>query len=321
MKLAVVAILRNEGDIARAFLSHLAALFDYAVLMDHGSVDGTEALLAAACAVRPGWVRWRVEVPGHHQARFCAFAMRHLFAATDADMVVFLDADEFIDVQGRAALERALACIPQGRVAGRFTWVDCVPARLDAGEFRIGDAIWAHGADEPFPKIVVPRCFFEATGGALLPTSGAHTVFPGDGGDVAYHPVGALLHVPLRSLAQFRLKTVTGNLSVLARLDNGTQENSHWFEALRRMAGGDLSERDLLTLARRYGHRPEKWGGVLADDGFVSRLLDVASAPLDLPALPAADPWRVVAAVIRDWRAENGRDLALVLDGNVLRRA
>ena len=321
MRTAVVAVLRNERDIARAFLSHLSALFDYAVLMDHASVDGTEMLLAAACDARQGWVRWRVEVPGHHQARFCAFAQRHLFATTDADMVVFLDADEFIDVPDRGTLERALADIPRGRVAGMFTWVDCVPARLDVPEFRLGDAIWAHGAAEPFPKIVVPRCFFEATSGALRPTSGAHTVFPGDGGDLAYHPVGALLHVPLRSLAQLRLKTVTGNLSVMARLDNGTQENSHWFEALRRLAEGDLDERDLMTLARRYGHRPQSWSGVLADDGFAFRRLDVASAPLDLPLLPAVDPWRVVAAVIRDWRAEDGRDLPLVLDGNVLRRA
>jgi len=43
MKLAVAALIRNEIDIIGTFLQHIDALFDHVVLMDHGSIDGTDA--------------------------------------------------------------------------------------------------------------------------------------------------------------------------------------------------------------------------------------------------------------------------------------
>ncbi len=326
MQLALVAVIRNEIDIIPAFLSHAAALFDRAILLDHGSVDGTQSMLEAACRACPGWVRWRVEIPGHHQALFCAFAMRHLFETTGTDMVLFLDADEFLDVPDRATLEKAL-CVHAGeRDAGRFGWIDCIPERLAAGELSLGDAIWTRTAEKPYTKIVVPRRLYAATGGTLRPSSGNHSVEPRDGGPVSYHRVGSLLHVPLRSVSQMRQKIVTGALAVLARQDNAQHESTHWFDILRRMAEADITESDLIHLARHYGKAPESWPPVgLADLpalGFARRTLDVANRTLALPARPApTNGWRALAAVLRDWQAEHDRDIELVLNGDVLSRA
>jgi len=326
LQLAVVALVRNEIDIIRAFLSHVAALFDRAVLLDHGSMDGTGAMLEGACRLRPGWVRWRVDVPGHHQAVFSAFAMRHLFETTDTDMVFFLDADEFLDVPDRAALERALAGIEGERTAGRFDWVDCIPERLDSRTLRAGDAVWAHAGDAPFSKIVVPRRFYAATGGALVPSSGNHSVVPNDNGPVCYHRLGGMLHLPLRSVAQLQRKIIIGALGVLARSDNASHESAHWFDMLRRLAVADIGESDLINMARCYGHKPDSWPPLSLADlpalGFSRRTLDVASQALALPDLPPpANPWRVIAAAVRDWRAGYDRDIALVLTGDVLSRA
>ena len=79
MKLAVASLIRNEIDIIGGFLQHLDALFDYALLMDHGSIDGTDRAIAAACARRPGWDMWHVEPVGYHQTAFNGFALRHCF--------------------------------------------------------------------------------------------------------------------------------------------------------------------------------------------------------------------------------------------------
>lgn len=103
MKLAAVAMVRNETDIIGAFLRHLDALFDYAVLMDHGSTDGTDRAWEAACAQRPGWTMWHLEPVGYHQTTFNAFAMNHVMKTTDADAVIFMEADEFIDTPDPAA--------------------------------------------------------------------------------------------------------------------------------------------------------------------------------------------------------------------------
>lgn len=326
MQLAVVALVRNEIDIIGAFLSHAAALFDRALLLDHGSMDGTAAMLDAACRARPGWVRWRIDVPGHHQAVFATFAMRHLFETTDTDMVFFLDADEFLDVPDRAALERALAGIEGERTAGSLDWVDCIPERLDGQALRLGDAIWARGAEVPFPKIVVPRRFYAATGGALTPSSGNHSVEPNDGGPAFTHHLGGMLHVPLRSVAQLRQKILAGALAVRARSGNPSHESTHWFDMVARLAEADIGESDLINLARHYGHTPQSRPPIsLADlpaHGFARRTLNVAHRALALPDLPPpADPWRVLAAAVRDWRPAHDSDIALVLKGGVLCQA
>src|ERR1700733_3710809 len=107
MKLAVAALVRNEIDIIGAFLQHLDALFDYALLMDHNSIDGTDRAIAAACARRAGWTMWHIDAVGYHQAAFSSMAVAHLMQKTDADVVLLLDADEFINVPDRASLVAA----------------------------------------------------------------------------------------------------------------------------------------------------------------------------------------------------------------------
>ena len=326
MRLAVVTILRNEIDIVRPFLSHIAALFDHAVLLDHGSVDGTDMLVAAACAERPNWNFWRIDVPGHHQALFSSFAMRHLFDRQGVDVVVFLDADEFIDVPDRPTLCRALQSVSGERTAGLFEWVDCLPARLDAPALQLNDPIWVKSSTVPFTKAVVSRQFYEATGRALRPSSGNHTIEPRDGGPIAYHTIGRLLHLPARSVRQFRQKIITGSLAVLARSDTAPHESTHWFEILRRLADADLTSSDLIHLASQYGSTPTSWNSVTIDDlqplGFSLRRLSVAGQRLNLPDVSTSPrPWQVMAAVLCEWRADDGEGLELELAENVLRKA
>ena len=81
-------------------------------------------------AARPGRT-WRVAVPGYHQALFCGFAARHLLRA-GADRVLFLDADEFVDLPDRAAIQASLARMEHPGDIGTWSWRDCIPDRLGA---------------------------------------------------------------------------------------------------------------------------------------------------------------------------------------------
>jgi hypothetical protein len=323
MKLAVATVLRNEIDIVRPFLCHLAALFDYARLLDHGSVDGTTPMLHAACAGRHGWEAWRVEVPGHHQAKFAGFAMRHLFETTDVDVVAFLDADEFFDVPDRRSLDMAFEGL-SGRTTARFSWSNGLPARLDGSALALGDRIWERRDETPFHKIAITRALYVASNGTALPSSGNHRVEPGDGLPVAYRDSGRILHLPVRSVAQFRQKITIGALGVLARSDNQPHENSHWFDALRRLAAADLSVSDLIHMAAHYGRAGARSAPVAEADllamGFAERSFDVAGVPLALPDIGAPpDPWRSLASALLEWRLGRGSDIDLHLDCGVLR--
>ena len=121
-KIACVTLLRNEIDILPTFLQHVAALFDHVVMMDHCSVDGSGDMLRLAAADRPGWHVWYVQEPGYFQEAFCSFAMRWIFQNTDADAVVFLDADELVQVQKRSMWDAVVwACCEQTFV-GTMPW-------------------------------------------------------------------------------------------------------------------------------------------------------------------------------------------------------
>jgi hypothetical protein len=47
MRLGAAAIVRNEADIIEAFVRHNLTLVDRLAIIDHGSFDGTESVLAA----------------------------------------------------------------------------------------------------------------------------------------------------------------------------------------------------------------------------------------------------------------------------------
>ena len=323
LRIGVVSLIRNEADVLPAFLSHIAAFADDAVLMDHGSVDGSAAMLDAACRGRPGWAAWRVAVPGYHQALFCGFAARRLLRA-GADRVLFLDADEFVDLPDRAAIQAALARMEETGDIGTWSWRDCIPDQLGATLF-LGDALWQAPAPSRYPKVVLSQALFRASGGQAGPMMGAHFL-QGATGPTRNVPLGILLHVPLRSAEQMRRKVVLGSLAERARSDHGPTDASHWAEALDRIAASALDDDDARGWAARYGEpgaaaerlTPE----ALPARGFTQRTLDVAHVgALDLPPALPVDAWQAVTCALRTWAPAPSAGMVLELADGVLRAA
>ena len=323
MRIGVVTQVRNEADILPAFLSHIAAFADDAVLMDHGSVDGSAGLLDAACRGRPGWAAWRIAVPGHHQAAFTGFAA-HRLLRSGVDRVLFLDADEFVDLPHRAALAAALAPMDQPGDIGVWHWRDCVPDRLDVAPMP-GDMIWQAPAPSRYPKVVLSQALFRASGGQAGPAAGAHFV-GGAGIPTRNVLLGDLLHLPVRSMEQMRRKVVLGSLAKLAQSDRGPTDTSHWAEALARIAAGAMGDDDLRGMAARYGE-PGAASDPLTPDGlaargFTRRTLSVASTGVAAPAqAPAVNAWQAMADAVLHWAPARSDNLVLELVGNVLRAA
>ncbi len=322
MRTAVFATVRNEADILPAFLRHILALFDYGILVDHRSIDGSAEMLRAACAGRPGWRCWRATYEGHHQQQAAAIGLNRLFQETDADIVCLLDADEFIDVADRTELERLFGRLGDPAQVGQLFWRNCIPANLGQDRFDIGDLIQVCPERSIYPKIVVPRALWHTRNGAARPTAGYHSIAWDQGAYLTYQPVGDLLHVPFRSRSQMERKLVLGRLADLARADRAENENVHWRDMLERVAAGAIDEPDLIGWITGYGEpgfagrRVDRAG--LTGLGFSLRPLNVAAvATLDLPSGRELDPLRAMAAVLCAWRLEDG-GAGLCLDGDIL---
>ena len=323
MKFAVASLIRNEIDIIGAFLQHLDALFDYALLMDHHSIDGTDRMIETACARRDGWTMWHIEPVGYHQTAFNAVALRHLFQQTDADIFMFLDADEFINVPDRAGLDAAFGQLIDPDRIGELAWRNSVADRTDTRAIVPGEAIWLPSNASQFGKIVIPRPYLLRHGQEAHIGIGNHFLYYPPALRVPSDCVGDIVHLPIRSHSQLRSKVLAGVLSVMAQADRRPEQCWHWYDILDRIGAGTLHDDDLLGIAVHYGERDNQTTNPLSRTelpakGFIRTALNVAfgRASPEVPELLSIDAVRLIASIARGFEMEDlhGGDLRLEAD-------
>jgi len=305
-------MVRNEIDILPAFLQHVHALFDHVVLMDHGSVDGSKEIMALAVLERKNWRLWHVKESGYYQEAFCGFAMRWLFQHTDAEVVMFLDADEFVSVHSRTLFDAiCLASWEQAFIAS-FPWNSCLPLRPGAAIYH-GCEHWRKKGAASGSKIAVPRTVYDKHPN-LRPGLGNHAALLGEKAMPA-QVVGKLWHFPLRSVEQFKRKIVLGSLAVAMRGEDLSGSRHHWLEACRNLAHDGLDEMDMLGMAASYSERDAAHYRLTYNDlteaGYSKTALQVANKELNVRFdAPVLDPWEAMAAALIDFHQPNGRLLA-----------
>ena len=273
MQLVGVAMVRNEADVVEAFVRHNLRTLDRLLVVDHRSDDGTRDILAALVREGLPLVVEHEEGAAQRQSEVTTRLARAAFAA-GADVVLPVDADEFLKVPSRAALERVLRSVPAS-LCGALAWQTYVP---EADTEPAGDAFptlrrrratEAHGLQ----KVVLTRAFGDAP--AAVVGYGNHTVLmSGPGHDLARMPVrlgllpasiAALAHLPVRSAAQIMRKVAVGWAAYQTAVKSDAALVFHWRELVEAFArDGRPDERRLREIAVNYGVPMARW--VPADD-------------------------------------------------------
>ena len=119
-------MIRNENDVILPFLRQCAALFDKLLVADVQSTDGTATVMRRFADPRLEIQVYEVDRQEKYQSALMNCLSREAFAQ-GADWVFFLDADEFIDVQNRAELERYLQEV--GSDVLMAPWINLVPTQ------------------------------------------------------------------------------------------------------------------------------------------------------------------------------------------------
>ncbi len=308
MKLWGVAMMRNEGDIVEAMARHNLTHLDGLVVVDHGSTDATLDILQALHSEGLRLVVLRNDLPGYLQAEITTSAARHAFARCGADAVIPLDADEFLKVPSRGALQRAIAAIPAGHCGG-VAWRTYVPPLVAAhvdmlALIRASRRIAVEPEHPPDvrDKVVLTRAF--AANPAANLVMGNHRVVLGD--NVVHSPrmpqvevlasTITVCHLPVRSAAQFIVKVTIKRLArVAAARDYPTRSN------LRR-AWDAICRGESLTPARML--QSHVAGHITADDARVADTVATVDDPfladirLRYTASTPADPLPLVLTAV-----------------------
>jgi hypothetical protein len=252
-RLAITLLVRDEADIIAATLEFYLAQSPVAIIVtDNGSVDGTSEILQAYAGAGHIVVIHEPELD-YRQSEWVTRMARMAVTRFDAQWVVNLDADEFWVSRHR---DRSLAN-ELGRVPDRY---DMVRARRDDLRYtgnRPEQGPWSERliwrdrrtvatngkplgrkvAHRGAPNVVVAQGNHDVSG---LPS---HSVFPEE-------PI-EILHLPLRSWAQYSQKIANGGSAYEANRDLGPEVGWHWRQEYRLLVDGKLrGEFDARLLTR-----------------------------------------------------------------------
>jgi hypothetical protein len=109
MRVVAVSMVKDEADVVEAFVRHTAAVVDHHLVFDHGSTDATPSVLDR---LRRDGLPLTVLVDdedGFFQAERTTALVRKAFREHNADWVLPLDADEFIQGVSPAEVRDSLA--------------------------------------------------------------------------------------------------------------------------------------------------------------------------------------------------------------------
>lgn len=265
MRLFGASMVRNEADVVEAFVRHNLGVLDGLLIVDNGSLDGTSEILAK---LQSEGLPLRVSSdpePAYRQAETMTRLVREALAGDDADFVFALDADEFLKLQGRPTLERALSEVPAGAHAV-IDWLTYVPDDFesDPGAFGPGYLWWRLKTErQGLFKVIVGRGLLERRDDAVA--MGNHCVLNSGEADVRPHAhlrrdAVALAHCPVRSRAQLEGKIIVGYLAHLASGPKDKGLARHWRELYAELrAAGTLSQERLREIACNYGLPTKLW--------------------------------------------------------------
>jgi len=257
MKLVGIGTVKNEADIIESFVRHNLGRLDALVLIDDGSVDGTQEILLSLEAEGLNLVtlEWDGSA-GQEQSMKLSELLLVLASRMNFDWIFPLDADEAIDCENRAALEKALRKMAPGCVA-TLPWRTYIPTVADdwaqANPFQriINRKAWE---TPQFYKVAIPESQLKFM--PIVIASGSHTARR----TTAFRQLSmtaledvALAHFPVRSPDQLVSKVVCGWLSLIAEGAGRPSRGFHWRDMYAQFVrNGAPTTEEIERLARGY---------------------------------------------------------------------
>ena len=222
---SVVVMVKNEFDIIQSFASHLLALFDQIVFVDHNSKDGTLEFVESLAENDNCVSVFHLEEESYIQAVTMNFIVRELDIVKESDWVFLLDCDEFLPYQNRAELDRELAsCNLHGVI--HYHWKNLIPCTYWDYEAKIDSSTEFLVPDEPsiFGKIAFKTEVLNKSESIWIAQGNHSLLSQKDGEPLQHHEASEpLYHLPIRSINQLALKL---NQGVVSYLKIGSNRNS-----------------------------------------------------------------------------------------------
>lgn len=234
----VLTRVKNECDAIEAFVRHHAALVDRVIVVDNASQDGTREILDALAEEGLPLTVLADEAIEDRQGELVTYLARAGIRAFELDRLFLLDADEFLHVGSRGALEGALGNF-HGDAHVRMPRVTYVPEE-DASAEAFPVAIRRRRRHEPEQnyKLALAGSFAQSPSTAV--STGSHALHDaGSPIETAIAHAIRIAHYPVRSGAQMETKAALAWTSHVATGNDGGGRAEYWRTLAESYEDGD----------------------------------------------------------------------------------
>lgn len=149
-RVVAISMVKDEGDIVRETVGHMARQVDRVLVADNGSTDGTREILEGIEGVD---VRIDPDPAYYQSQKMTALAM--LALEHGADWIVPFDADEVHLPVGKGTIAERLAGLPPEVLISEAKLVDHVATPADAELPPVARMPWRRAACVPLRKVAV----------------------------------------------------------------------------------------------------------------------------------------------------------------------
>jgi hypothetical protein len=252
-KLIGLAMVRNESDIVESFVRHNVLFLDELHVVLQPCTDATLAILNALVAEGLP-LTIRADGGSHfRQGEILTRYSKDLLRKQGDNVVIVLDADEFIKAPSKAKLLEVLAAVPDDWLAC-WRWQSYVPTvDVELTHEPVLRSITHRLRDErQTTKMILTGVF--ARRDELALSDGSHRAFstiPNETVKVANLKNLALAHFPVRSRDQI-MRKVSSGVQMLNKDFSGTDVGMHWRLIKDLIDSNTLSFRLLQQIAADY---------------------------------------------------------------------
>lgn len=261
MKIVGVAMVRNEDDILESFIRNNLLFLDHISVISHNSIDQTNTILENLLSEGLPLDFEISHEQTFRQGEKITELARKVFAYHNADIVIPLDADEFIKAPSREAFRVLFEKLPR-KVNAAWTIQSYVPITSDDAAQIDPSARIQHrrlSEERAVYRVILTHSF--ANNPSLCLLEGSHSVFVRAGPELkaSAHAIIreiSLAHFPVRSPQQLAKKIL---INVWSRkvapheLEASYPIAGHWKKLYQQILAGGLPDaRQLTDLAFTY---------------------------------------------------------------------
>lgn len=294
MKFAVLAMVKNESDIIEAFVRHNLQFADELFILDNGSTDNTLFILQSLKNEGLPIHLYQDFSTGYLQQSLSTQLLHEVKKSTNADIFMFLDADEFICIHpawrkktniasDKEYFKLQLAKIKEMGIAA-LKWLNFLPTQCLENDY-INHFYEYSECDQSLiihQKVIYTRDMIDY----VILTKGNHQLIDKNTNSPIHQNVFqeiALAHFPVRSSEQAVSKVLTTAISVSSRkVSEG--ESFHIFEMRKKIAKNNykISLNEQREMSRTYGIPAYYTGAITLAQGKINQNQMIAHRYLHL---------------------------------------